>query len=75
MCILEELHDYVPTISTTATVDVSDTEQTKLTYDDFHYVLMHWWRSAHSCPVASDPRIGLKGYYQFVKIGMPKCVY
>ncbi len=33
MCILED------TISTTATVDVSDTEQTKLTYDDVHYVL------------------------------------
>ena len=39
VCVLEELHDYMPTISTTAIVDVSDTEQTELTYDDFHYIL------------------------------------
>ena len=34
-----ELDQYVPTISTTLTVDVNDTEQAEVVIDDFHPIL------------------------------------
>ena len=39
MCVMDELHQYVPTISTTLTVDVNDTEQAEVIIDDFHPIL------------------------------------
>ena len=36
VCVMDELHQYVPTISTTLTVDVNDTEQAEVIIDDFH---------------------------------------
>ncbi len=36
---MDELHEYVPTITTSCTVDVTDTDQAELIYDDFHKIL------------------------------------
>lgn len=37
---MEELHDYVPTVTTTAMVDVDDNEEVEVIYDDFHHILV-----------------------------------
>ena len=36
---MDELHEYVPTISTSCVIDVTDSEQVEVIYDDFHKTL------------------------------------
>ena len=39
VCVMDELQEYVPTITTPCMVDVTDTEEAELIYDDFHKTL------------------------------------
>ncbi len=39
VCVMHELHEYVPNISTACMVDVTDNEQAELFYDNFHKTL------------------------------------
>ena len=40
VCVMDELQGYVPTISTSSTIEVDDDEEVDVILDDFHYILL-----------------------------------